>query len=171
MSRLKVYDLASGTWQYAGGVNPNVLATDAAFSSRYPAKPAAGVVYGVNHYTAALGGNTTLTQAAVTLLTISMPVAGVGALLDISCTNYMNTTVIGHGGGLVTMWVNGVQVGPTIVIPDVGMFCTWSGRIVNVVPPTTGTYNIEMKASKINAGGTIAAQVTNTVLNVVSYRL
>jgi hypothetical protein len=36
MPRLKVYDLATGTWKYAGGVDPVALATDGAFTSRYP---------------------------------------------------------------------------------------------------------------------------------------
>lgn len=35
MPRLKVYDLASGTWLYAGGVDPVALATDVAFTSRF----------------------------------------------------------------------------------------------------------------------------------------
>lgn len=35
MSRLKVYDLATGSWVYAGGVNSVSLATDPEFSSRY----------------------------------------------------------------------------------------------------------------------------------------
>jgi hypothetical protein len=39
MPRLKVYDLATGTWQYAGGVDPVALATDAAFTSRYMPVP------------------------------------------------------------------------------------------------------------------------------------
>lgn len=37
MSRLKVYDLATASWIYAGGVDPNAVATDPAFSSRYVA--------------------------------------------------------------------------------------------------------------------------------------
>lgn len=35
MPRLKVYDLATTSWKYAGGVDPVALATDAAFTSRY----------------------------------------------------------------------------------------------------------------------------------------
>lgn len=35
MSRLKVYDLATGTWKYGGGVDPTALAADIAFTSKY----------------------------------------------------------------------------------------------------------------------------------------
>lgn len=35
MPRLKVYDLATSSWLYAGGVDPVALATDAAFTSRF----------------------------------------------------------------------------------------------------------------------------------------
>lgn len=151
-------------------VDVAALAINSEFTSRYPAKPSAGVVYGINHYNAVLGGVVTVTQVGVTILTISMPVAGLGALLDISFNIYMNS-IIGHGGGFVSMWVNAVQAGPTIVVPDITALASWSGRIANVVPPSSGTYNIELKAAKGASGGTLAAQSVNTAFTVVSYRL
>ncbi len=39
MSRLKIYDMATGTWQYAGTVDPAALAADPAFRNALASDP------------------------------------------------------------------------------------------------------------------------------------
>lgn len=78
MSRLKVYDLATGTWQYAGGVNPDVLAADSAFSSRYA--PAGLGVFGPGTPVA----GTTSASVTSTVCTLVIPDQGKAGVLFIS---------------------------------------------------------------------------------------
>lgn len=143
----------------------------AAPSVRYPPKPSAGVVYGINHYVAMLSANTLAPQgAAIAVITIAMPSAPAGTLLDISLTVYMNCAV-GHGSAFLSARVNGVSQPPTVVVTDENALRTYSGRIVNVAAPVGVPYNIDLMAAKTNAGGTAQLQGgSNTLLTVVSYR-
>lgn len=170
MPRLKVYDLATGTWQYAGGVDPVALATDAAFTSRYPPKPSAGVVYGINQYSGVLAANTALLNTNSPLVTISMPAAPAGSLLDISFTAYMSQGGVGTGSTFLVIQVNAVSVGPTIVVDDKIALMSYSGGVANVAPPVGITYNIVLIGVKATSGGVIQAQGTNTYMKVISYR-
>lgn len=170
MARLKVYDLATGTWQYAGGVDPVALATDVAFTSRYPPKPSSGIVYGVDHYHSILGANVTITNVIQTLITQAMPIAPAGSLLDISWMVYNSTQIAGSGGTFYSVEVNAVTKGPTVVVQDAVSLQSFAGRVVGVVPPVGITYNVTLRGVKAAAGGTVVAIVTHTVLSIVSYR-
>lgn len=142
----------------------------AAPSSRYPAKPSAGVVYGINQYEQALGTTTDVPQSiAATFVTIAMPAAPAGSLLSLSMTCYVNSTV-GHGGGFMWFRVNGAVVGAAVVITDETALRTYSGRAVNIAQPVGIAYNIELTAAKNAAGGVLKLVTTNTHLSVVSYR-
>lgn len=170
MPRLKVYDLATGTWQYAGGVDPVALATDPAFTTRYSSKPSAGVVYGISQYHGVLAVNTPAPQTTATpMITISMPSASVGSLLIIAMTVYVNSSV-GHGSAFLSFRVNGITVGPTLVVTDENALRTYAGTVVNVAQPVGTAYNIDLMASKSNAGGSAVLQGSNSTLSVVSYR-
>ena len=125
----------------------------------------------VTHYVAVLGSPATFnTGAAVPILTIAMPATPAGTKLDISFTMYANSGPLGHGGGFINADVNGTDVSPTVVIPDIIALASWSGRVVNVSPPVNVAYNVRLKIAKYQAGGGIVAQTTNTNLCVVAYR-
>jgi hypothetical protein len=135
-----------------------------------PVSPSVGGFYGINHYHAVLATNTNAPQTtAVPVLTIAMPAAPAGSLLDMSLTAYINSAA-GHGGGFLSFRVNGVIAGPTVVVPDIAWLGSLSGRCVNVAQPVGIAYNIDMMAAKAAAGGNVILTSTNTVLSIVSYR-
>ena len=126
----------------------------------------------VTHYIATLGSVTSLPYGSrATLATINMPATPAGTKLDISWTSYMNSSVVGHQCGFLRAIVNGVELAPTTVIPDMVALASWSGRVVNVAAPTNVAYTVLLQADKGASGGTIAAQAAgNTNLCVVAYR-
>lgn len=140
-------------------------------SSRYPAKPSAGVVYGVTLYDAVVAATTAVPQSVATVFaTIAMPAAPAGSKLDMSITALVNS-VTGHGGGFMWFRVNGVVASPPIVLADDTSLRSYSGRCNNVTPPTGVPYNIELTAAKNGAGGTLNINgANNSHLSVVSYR-
>jgi len=174
----------SGNWVDVGGsadvvwVNPDAPTdpniemwydTDA-FGLGLGGGPVQGVVYGVNMYNGVLGANTAIPQTtAIAMITIAMPAAPAGTLLDLGITAYINSSV-GHGSAFLSWRVNGVTAGPTIVVTDETALRTYSGRVVNVAAPTGIAYNIDLMAAKSNAGGSAIMQGTNSYLSVVSYR-
>lgn len=184
MSRLKIYDLATASWIYVGGVDPTAVVNDPAFetafladagitaalAARYPPKPSAGVVYGINQYFAALGPNTAILNTPTNLITIAMPSAPAGSFLDLSWMVYINQGVVGTTGTVFSPSVNGVAAPVTCVVDDKISLMSYSGRVSNVAQPVGVAYNIVLIGQKLAAGGTIQAQGTNTILSIVSYR-
>jgi hypothetical protein len=156
-----------------GGLAGQVLSklTSADFNTQWQTvKASAGNVYGVNMYNAALSSLFTVPQgAAVPALTIPLPAAPAGSLLDISWTCYCNCTV-GTGSAFLSCDVNGVSQYPTVVVNDANSLMTYSGRVVNVAQPVGVPFNVRLMVAKGNAGGSVVLQTNNTVLSVVSYR-
>ena len=174
MPRLKVYDLATASWQYAGGVDPVALATDPAFTTRYPPKPSAGVVYGVNMYHAVAASTVAVTQAYQVAATVNLPSCPAGSLVDISGLIYMNQTATGTSGIFVVARLNGIAgtiLTPTLVIHDVIDLNSWSLRALQWWSlPVGAGFTIDLCIAKSAAGGTASWQVTNTAIDVVLYR-
>lgn len=154
----------------SGGTAGQVLRKQTATDYDAAWGPAAGVVYGVNHYHGALAASTVLTASGVVMVTIAMPAAVAGTLLDLSLLAYCNQGTVGTGGAFLSFQVNGVTVGPTCVVGDRVQLESYSMRVVNVVAPVGITYNITLVAQKSGAGGAIQLQASNTCLDVVSYR-
>ena len=127
----------------------------------------------ITHHVATLASTTSLPYGSrATLATINMPATPAGTKLDISWTSYINSNVVGHQCGFLRAIVNGVEVQPTTVIPDMIALASWSGRIVNVSAPTNVAYTVLLQGDKGASGGSIAAQAGgNTNLCVVAFRL
>lgn len=131
--------------------------------------PANGGIYGVTMYEAVLAANYAGTITPTSIVTIPMPAAPAGSLLDLGMLVY-TSTALGIGNGYFNFKVNGVTVGSTTVTPDLNIVQTYSGRVVNIPQPVGIPYNIEMWCAKAAAGGTLTAIGGVTRLSVVSYR-
>ena len=134
------------------------------------AKPSAGQVYGIDHYRSILAANTTVLNTNTNLITIPMPAAPAGTLLDISWTIYQNQQAVGSGSTFYSVSVGPAAGALTLVTEDRVSLLSYSARTPNISPPVGVAYNVVLIGVKASAGGTVVATATNTQLGIVSYR-
>lgn len=148
MSRLKVYDYASGTWQYAGGVDPNVLATDAAFSSRY-----ASVNLGAKAYstTAVAQNSVGATPTVISNLAASVT-AIAGRLYKISYNFAVRQRSVANGNVSIDFYETGVGTGTILhwvyeKIPVVDDYKVFTGSFIHVPAAGIRTYRARISTT------------------------